>query len=47
VYPDWENEAILEIELTSEDQNINIPNWLSVIKEVTGDENYSNAKLAK
>lgn len=48
VYPDWLNgEAILEIELTEEGQEVKLPDWITVIKEVTGDENYSNAKLAK
>lgn len=47
IYPDWENEAILEIELTSEDQEVTIPNWIDVIKDVTGDDSYSNANLAK
>ncbi len=47
VYPDWENEAILEIELTSEGQEVKLPCWLDVIKEVTGDDRYKNANLAK
>lgn len=47
IYPDWDDEAILEIELTQEDQTIKIPDWITVIKEVTGDDKYSNANLAK
>lgn len=47
VYPDWENEAILEIELTEENQEVKLPDWITVIKEVTGDNAYSNANLAK
>lgn len=47
IYPDWENEAILEIELTSEDQEVKLPDWITVIKEVTGDDRYKNANLAK
>ena len=47
IYPDWENEAILEIELTEEKQEIKMPDWITVIKEVTGDEWYSNSALAK
>ena len=47
VYPDWENDAILEIELTSEDQEVKLPDWIEVIKEVTGDDKYKNANLAK
>lgn len=47
IYPDWENEAILEIELLDEKQEVMLPDWITVIKEVTGDDRYSNANLAK
>ena len=47
VYPDWDNEAILEIELTEETEDVDLPDWISVIKEVTNDPNYKNANLAK
>ena len=47
IYPDWENEAILEIELTQEGQEVKMPDWITVIEEVTGDERYINANLAK
>lgn len=47
VYPDWDNEAILEIELTEESQEVDLPDWISVIKEVTNDPNYKNVNLAK
>lgn len=47
VYPDWEDEAILEIELTEENQKVALPDWISVIKEVTDNPNYKNVNLAK
>jgi len=47
IYPDWGNEAILEIELTEETQEVDIPNWIRVIREVTDDPNYKNVNLAK
>lgn len=47
IYPSWENEAILEIELTSENQEVSIPDWIEVIKEVTDNPNYKNYNLAK
>jgi len=47
IYPMWEDEAILEIELTDENANIQIPDWITVIKEVTGDKQYTNANLAR
>lgn len=47
IYPEWEDEAILEIELTQENQEVKIPDWITVIKEVTGDVKYTNASIAK
>lgn len=47
IYPFWKDKAILEIELASEDEEISIPNEIKIIKEVTDDENYKNANLAK
>lgn len=46
VYPFWKDKAIMEIELTHEKQKIEFPKTISVIKEVTGDKEYSNAYLA-
>lgn len=47
IFPDMENEAIMEIELASEDQKITIPEFIDVIEEVTDKEEYKNAALAK
>lgn len=47
VYPFWNHQAIVEIELNNEDDEIRFPGFLSVIREVTGDETYKNASLAK
>lgn len=46
IYPFWEDQAILEIELASLDENINIPADIDIIKEVTGDSQYKNSSLA-
>ncbi len=46
VYPFWKDEAILEIELSKEDDEIFIPKEIEVIKEVTDDESYKNVNLA-
>lgn len=46
VYPFWTDKAILEIELSGEEQEIHIPKEIRVIREVTEDENYKNASLA-
>ena len=46
VYPDWERTAIMEIELSSRDEKINVPPYIEIISEVTGDGRYSNSALA-
>ena len=47
IYPEWNNQAIMEIELNSEDENIKIPKFINIIKEVTDDKNYKNYEMAK
>ncbi len=47
IYPFWKVQAIVEIELNDEKQDIEFPEQIQVIKEVTGDEKYKNASLAK
>lgn len=47
VYPFWNDKAILEIELSDEGSEIVFPEKIKIIKEVTDDENYKNASLAK
>ena len=47
VYPFWTDRAVLEIELSSEDERFDIPDYIKVIKEVTDDGRYKNTNLAK
>ena len=47
VYPEWDKEAIMEIELSSEDEKIKSPESIKIIKEVTNDEKYKNYNMAK
>jgi CYTH domain-containing protein len=47
IYPNWHHQAILEIELSDENQAIHFPKELKIIKEVTDDDHYKNAKLAE
>lgn len=46
IYPDWNENAILEIELTKEGQEVKLPDWLFVKKEVTGQKEYANVNIA-
>jgi CYTH domain-containing protein len=47
VYPFDKKHAIVEIELTSEDDTIEFPDFLRVICEVTNNDAYKNASLAE
>ena len=47
IYPFAKNTAILEIELTDENEKINFPDYIDVIKEVTNDKKYYNRALAE
>lgn len=47
IYPFSEEYAILEIELSDKNEEINLPPYLEIIKEVTLDDNYKNYNLAK
>ena len=47
IYPEWDNQAIMEIELSSEDEKIKLPEFINIIKEVTDDEKYKNYQMAR
>jgi CYTH domain-containing protein len=47
VYPFWKDKAIMEIELNSGNEEIRFPDRIKVIREVTEDDSYKNAALAR
>ncbi|MBQ8398177.1 MAG: hypothetical protein IJX53_08295 [Clostridia bacterium] len=47
LYPFWDKQAVLEIELPAPDAPVEPPGWLTVLCEVTGDRAYSNHSLAR
>ncbi len=47
IYPEWNKQAIMEIELREENEKINIPPFIKIIKEVTDDRKYKNYQMAK
>ena len=47
IYPFWTDKAIAEIELSDENAPVVFPKQLKLIREVTNDEAYKNASLAK
>lgn len=47
VYPFWKDRAILEIELSQDDQEIIFPPQLHVYREITGEKEYKSTALAE
>ena len=47
VYPNWQRSCILEVELSSMQEEIILPGFIKVISEVTGDKRYSNASMSR
>lgn len=47
IYPEWNNQAIMEVELNDENVVPSLPSFINVIKEVTEDEKYKNYSMAK
>ena len=46
LYPFWQRQAIMEVELSREDEEFIIPPFIEIIREVTSDVRYKNARLA-
>lgn len=47
VYPFWKKQAVMEVELESEGEEFELPESITVLREVTGNHAYSNARMAK
>ena len=47
LYPFWQNQAVLECELESEEEEARFPSELRIIREVTADARYLNSSLAR
>lgn len=47
IFPFWEDRALMEIELSDEEQAVELPPQICVLREVTGDRRYTNASLSK
>lgn len=47
VYPNWTRTAVMEIELNDREEQVMIPEFISIIKDVTGDKKYSNAAMSR
>lgn len=47
IYAFWQDRATLEIELKDEAQTAHLPNWLKIVRELTGERAYKNRFLAE
>ena len=47
IYPFWRDRAVMEIELEAEDEAALIPDYVRVIRDVSGEKAYKNRQLAK
>ncbi|MBQ0038484.1 MAG: hypothetical protein KBS74_07435 [Clostridiales bacterium] len=47
IYPFWEQIAVMEVELSCEEQVFTLPPQITVIREVSGDKRLKNAALAR
>ena len=46
VFPFWSKQAFAEIELSSEDEEFSLPDYIRIIRDVTEDGRYTNHALA-
>ena len=47
IYPEWDNQAIMEIELSSEEEVIDVPLFIKIITDVTDCEDYKNYNMSR
>ena len=47
IYPNWQRTAILEVELDSREVTLDMPDFIKVVSEVTGEKRYSNAAMSR
>ena len=46
IYPGWLRTAIMETELEDREEMVEFPDFIKIIREVTGDRRYSNAAMS-
>ena len=47
LFPFWADRAYCEIELKSPEEDVPLPDWITVVREVTDDPRYTNSALAR
>lgn len=46
MYPAWRRTAIMETELESREESVEMPDFIEIVREVTGQHRYSNSSMA-
>lgn len=47
IYPQWQDQALMEIELYGGEENVTLPEGICVIREVTGEAEYTNPAISR
>lgn len=47
IYPFWTDRAIAEVETESEDEEVQLPDFIRIIRDVTSESAYKNVSIAK
>lgn len=47
VYPFWKNQAILEVQISAPEQQLSLPDYLHILRDVTHDAIYKNRSMAR
>ena len=47
IYPQWDDQALMEIELYDSNEQVTFPEGIEVIREVTGEEAFTNPAIAR
>lgn len=47
IYPQWQSTAIMETELETREKSVLMPDFIELIREVTGEKSYSNAAMSR
>ena len=46
IYPGWKEHAVMEVEFSDESEQISLPPFIEIVKDVTGVRGYSNYAMA-
>lgn len=47
VYPQWKRSSVMEVEMDSRTEEVKLPPFVKIIREVTGNREYSNASMSR